>query len=260
VTAAVGLPVLLWAVYVGGLPYVCLAAAVAVLAYLEAARLQGAGHGLVSTALGVCGTLVWLLAAASGRWDLFGPLFGVFLGIVLARQVLAHPAVKTGETAAILLSSAYAGFTLGHFPALRRLPDGFMLTMTAFLLTWTFDCAAYFVGRAVGRRKLAPRLSPGKTQEGALAGTIGVLAVAAIPWRYWPVPVGARIAAAAIVIVAGQFGDLWESSMKRFAGVKDSGRLLPGHGGILDRFDSLMFVVPAAYYLFAAITSGVRGG
>lgn len=259
-TAAVGLPVLLLAVYAGGAAYALLVSAVALVACLESLRLLGVPPRPVPLGLGVLGTGVWLFVAAQGRWHQFPALFGGFLGILAARQVVAHPSARATETAAILLSSAYVGFALGHFLALRALPQGLMLTITAFLLTWAFDCAAYFVGRAIGRRRLAPLLSPGKTWEGALAGAAACVGVALVPWRLWPARTAVMLAAAGAVIVFSQLGDFWESSLKRLAKVKDSGGLLPGHGGILDRFDSLMFSVPAVYYLVTLLPAGTVGG
>jgi len=260
VTAALGLPILLGALYAGGATYLLLLGVVSAVASFEALMLLSVPRSPVPLLLGVLGAGIWLYVVSGNRWDLLPVFFGGFLGLLMVRQVLFHPAVRAGETASILLSCVYVGFTLGHFAALRELPGGFRLTMTVFLLTWTFDCAAYFVGRALGRRRLAPRLSPGKTWEGALAGAAACLAVAFIPWRLWPLSSGMMVVAAIVVIFASQLGDLFESSLKRFAGVKDSGVVLPGHGGILDRFDGLMFAVPAVYYLVTLASPGMVGG
>lgn len=121
--------------------------------------------------------------------------------------------------------------------------------MIALLVSWAGDTAAMYVGKAWGRRKLAPRVSPGKTQEGALASVVGGTLVAVIYARYFlpGEPLMAVIVVGAIANIAGQLGDLCESAFKRGAGVKDSGTMLPGHGGWLDRIDSTLFSVPAVY-------------
>jgi phosphatidate cytidylyltransferase len=122
-------------------------------------------------------------------------------------------------------------------------------------ITWINDTLAYFVGRAIGRHKLLPRVSPGKTIEGAIAGLIGGLLTAVLLGANFIGPhvgVNASLlkwAAGGIIIAAvAQIGDLAESLFKREAGVKDSGKLLPGHGGVLDRFDALFFAIPVAYW------------
>jgi phosphatidate cytidylyltransferase len=135
-------------------------------------------------------------------------------------------------------------------------PSGGLLLLLPVLLTWASDIGAYAVGRTMGRRKLIPSVSPGKTIEGSVGGLLASMLVA---WAYthfvlhpasnldfrWP-PMGV-LAFGALVSVAAQVGDLAESLLKREAGVKDSSHIIPGHGGILDRFDSLLFVLPVAY-------------
>jgi phosphatidate cytidylyltransferase len=111
-----------------------------------------------------------------------------------------------------------------------------------FLLAvvWSSDIGAYLAGRLIGGPKLAPRISPGKTWSGAAGGVAAVLAVGVAAAALWPVPAAPVVAAAAVLGVAAQAGDLLESAVKRHFGVKDSGRLIPGHGGLLDRLDGLM--------------------
>lgn len=122
-------------------------------------------------------------------------------------------------------------------------------------VTWSGDSAAYFFGKRFGRRKLAPRVSPGKTVEGGLAGVVGSIVAGALAgllmgsYENFPVGPFAGGLIGMALSVAGQLGDLAESVLKREAGVKDSGTLLPGHGGALDRFDALFFTVPLTYGL-----------
>jgi phosphatidate cytidylyltransferase len=132
------------------------------------------------------------------------------------------------------------------------------LLLLPVLVTWASDIGAYAVGRTLGRHKLIPSISPGKTVEGAIGGLLASMLIAAVYTQYVLHPtahLGFRspplgvLAFGALVSIAAQTGDLAESLLKREAGVKDSSHLLPGHGGILDRFDSLLFVLPTAFVL-----------
>jgi phosphatidate cytidylyltransferase len=126
--------------------------------------------------------------------------------------------------------------------------DGPKLLMFVLVITWVGDSAAYFVGRAIGKHPLAPVLSPKKSWEGTIASILGALLVAMVFGRFLTVPLPHLLAMAAVGNVAGQAGDLLESAYKRSAGVKDSGSLLPGHGGVLDRIDALILAIPVVWY------------
>jgi phosphatidate cytidylyltransferase len=126
--------------------------------------------------------------------------------------------------------------------------DGPKLLMFVLVITWVGDSAAYFVGRAVGRHPLSPVLSPKKSWEGTIASILGALLVAIVFARFLMVPLPHLLAMAAVGNLAGQAGDLLESAYKRSAGVKDSGSLLPGHGGVLDRIDALILAIPVVWY------------
>jgi phosphatidate cytidylyltransferase len=127
------------------------------------------------------------------------------------------------------------------------------LLLFALSLTWAGDTAAYFVGRSIGRWKMAPVLSPNKTWEGAAASMIASIVVAWIFTRWTGIPLKNMLIAAAFGNSAGQMGDLLESAYKRSAGVKDSGALLPGHGGMLDRIDALILAVPVVWYYLTLV-------
>jgi phosphatidate cytidylyltransferase len=127
--------------------------------------------------------------------------------------------------------------------------EGPWLLMFALVITWAGDTAAYFAGRELGKHHIAPKISPNKTWEGTIASILGALIVAAVFARYFlAVPMAHMLAMAAVGNVAGQAGDLLESAYKRSAGVKDSGSLLPGHGGVLDRIDALILAIPVVWY------------
>ncbi len=130
------------------------------------------------------------------------------------------------------------------------------LIMGIFILIWINDTFAYLVGRAFGKRKLFPRVSPKKTWEGAIGGLVFALTAAYFMAKYEPIVNQVQwVTLAAIIVIAGSLGDLVESKLKRDAGVKDSGAIMPGHGGMLDRLDSLIFAAPFAYLTLNIFTN-----
>lgn len=157
----------------------------------------------------------------------------------------------------LLASLAVAGFLAAGL-ALREGDDGLAWLSYAILLTFASDTAAYTVGSLIGRHRLAPTISPSKTWEGAVGGIIGAAAVSAVfAWfiELDSLPLMAATLLGAGLSVLGQLGDLTESWLKRKAGVKDSGNLLPGHGGILDRLDSLLPILPAVFVYVTIVTT-----
>lgn len=151
----------------------------------------------------------------------------------------------------VLFGFLYLPLLLGHLALLRSLPQGREWIFTVMLIVMASDTVAYFVGTAIGRRRLYPAISPKKSVEGALGGLLGGIAGALIAKFLWfePLPVGAAFAIGVVLGLLGQIGDLFESLLKRSFGVKDSGTIIPGHGGLLDRLDSLLFAFPPAFYL-----------
>jgi len=255
-TALLGIPVLLVALYVGGTVYAAVVVIVAVAGLVEAMHLFRVRVTPTTVAIGLYGLAAWLVGPMIGNPSLTWPAVASFGSLLLARQVIRFPAVANEDTAGLAVAATYVGLPFAHFFLLRGLAAGVPLTLVAFLLTWVFDTAAYFAGMQWGRHKLAPAVSPGKTWEGAAAGSLAAVAFALTPFAFWSIGLWPRLAAAAGVIIFGQLGDLAESSIKRHAGVKDSGRILPGHGGVLDRFDSLMLALPAVYYMVLFLPAG----
>ena len=146
--------------------------------------------------------------------------------------------------------SVYPGALLAHAPLLRGVDQGLEWVVFLLVVTFSTDTGAFFVGKAIGKRPLAPTVSPGKTWEGAIGGFLAaVLAALVAAWALEiDVSVPVIVALGALMGVVGQAGDLFESKLKRLAGVKESGRLLPGHGGVLDRLDSIVFNLALVYY------------
>lgn len=160
------------------------------------------------------------------------------------------------EAALLFFGVMYIPYLLGYLVLLRGQPQGFKWILLIMFIVMSCDSAAYFVGCRYGKRRLYPEVSPKKSVEGALGGLAGSLLGALIARLLFfaELSVGDALLAALLIGTLGQVGDLFESLLKRSCGVKDSGTIFPGHGGILDRLDSILFAAPAAYYyaLFVA--------
>ena len=163
------------------------------------------------------------------------------------------------DGAMTLFGLLYLGLTLSTLAMTRLLPQGEWLIFFLLMVTWASDTGAYYIGTLYGRHRLAPRISPKKTVEGLVGGLISAIIVAyAARWWFFPDFSGLDcIILATLLTLAGLWGDLTESAMKRSVGMKDSGGILPGHGGMLDRLDSLLFTAPVFYY-YVTIVSRLR--
>ena len=189
-----------------------------------------------------------------------GAAVALALALVVALSAsLWVPTTHSAEfSATTVLTLTYVGWLLGHAVLVRDLPSGAQLVIFLTGVTWAGESSAYAVGSTLGRHKLAPAISPGKTIEGAIGQVVASVIAAALlaAWLLpeWALP---RACGAGVLLgVAGQFGDLAESTMKRSLGTKDTGGLLPGHGGILDRLDGLLFNAPVLFYYVRAVGVG----
>jgi phosphatidate cytidylyltransferase len=229
------------------------AEAIVALAFVEYARLADA-CGLpvprvasgAATMLGVAGVLsnVWLSDVSAALDAVLMSAFVVLAATTLVMWRGGPDAL--GRAAAAIFPVLYIGMPIGALVAVRSRQALFLLMLTVMVS----DTAQYYSGRAFGRRLLAPAISPKKTIEGAVGGFVFGTAVMAVAGVWWlsDVPAGLRIVLGAAVVALGIAGDLFESMLKRSAGVKDSSGLIPGHGGVLDRIDALLFAAPI-YYL-----------
>jgi phosphatidate cytidylyltransferase len=252
-TIVVGAPLLIGILWLGRWPLAAVVLMLTVLAVRELWRLAVAADLHPSPAL-VAGAVILPLLAATGRWNLAWP---AAMGVVALAAVLALPSSRRAHAlsnaAVDVLGGVYTGGLLAYVILLRA-EFGFSALMIVLGVIWANDIAAYFVGVTWGRHKLIPAISPGKSVEGFVGGLlagviVGVIASTAVAWS----PVRAGVLGL-LVSLAAVAGDLWESAIKRSAGVKDSGVMLPGHGGVLDRFDAVLFGVPVGYYLLYWLT------
>jgi phosphatidate cytidylyltransferase len=216
-----------------------------------------------------------MIGGAAALLLVFSPF--LLLAAGLTRDPLSR---ALPDSAASLLLLPYVGLSLASMVLVRSLANGAVFLLFLMFVVWSGDIAAYYVGRAIGKNKLAPRISPGKTWEGAIASVIGAIIVGWALFRYvqpickfltdihllattstsvlgegqapsfLPAPLVLVVIFSAIANVAAQLGDLVESALKRGGGLKDSGTLLPGHGGVLDRIDALLFAAPVGWLFY----------
>jgi phosphatidate cytidylyltransferase len=206
---------------------------------------------------GYAGLVLILLGAQLGGpiWMVGGFLATIALAFLL-KGISETRQSLTVAVAVTVLGAAWTGFGLAYLLLLRGLPEhGRLAVFTVVLAVFAADTLAYFTGALVGRHKLAPVLSPGKTWEGLVASTVTAVLVPffALYHQHF-LSVGESLVLGAVLAVAAPVGDLFESAVKRDLGVKDTGRLLMGHGGVLDRVDALLFASVAAYYTILALT------
>ncbi len=249
ISALVGLPILLLFIYLGGGAFAFMVAVLATVGLYEFARMTDGKQQflLVPVLLGV-----WLMLLGSYlQWENWASL-GILVTfcIVFAVAVFQFPAFHVEDIAVNFLGLLYIGWTMAHLIAFDSLGNGRLLVLYLFVAIWSSDSGAYFVGRFLGRHKLCPRVSPKKTVEGSIGGIITTCVLLSLLNLYVHMLSSVTVLVIAVVIsLVGQIGDLMESLIKRYYGVKDSGKLIPGHGGVLDRFDSIMLAAPVMYYV-----------
>jgi phosphatidate cytidylyltransferase len=276
ITALICFLLLLFLLFGGG--WILFAGAVALVAFLALGEFYGAcaGRGICPQwAAGFAATALLLVTATPWGAARLGPyqeaLLLLLLGAAMLGEVLRSKRAPVANLGATALGVAYVGWLFsyltllrvegvallaragGEAPALSLGPlspdEGGWLLLFICVITFTSDTGAYFAGRAWGKRRLAPTLSPGKTVEGAVGGVLATMVVAGLFGHALRMSLTASLLLGAVAGILGPLGDLWESALKRDLGVKDFGGLLPGHGGVLDRFDSLLFTAPTIYYV-----------
>ena len=268
IVAVIGAPIAIWLIWTGDAALATLASVLSAIAAWEFYRIAREAGGAPLAPLGILlAALVPLAVHAHYLGVVRFPIavltlivLGVIAASIWLRRIDQHPISAASTT---VLGVLYTGGTLSYAYALRYFgyavgdTAGALVVVLPVLLTWSSDTGAFFAGRLIGGRKLMPSVSPAKTVSGAIGALVTTVAICALyvhfglkpyaqlafsPWGLATFAIG--------ISVAAQIGDLAESLFKREAGVKDSGTLFPGHGGVLDRLDSLFFVLPVAYALY----------
>jgi phosphatidate cytidylyltransferase len=270
--ALVGIPLVLGALWAGDWAFTLIVVAISAAALWEFYHLAQAKGAEPNVLLGVGLSIALQVTAHASRVSIF-PL--LLLGMLV---VLTVEMIRNRQNALLNVATTLGGIfyiTLGLMclillrdvnvadvsPGTYELAAESVLILLMFVSVWICDSAAYFVGVAMGRHKIAPRISPKKSWEGAIAGVIGAIA-AFVFGAAWLLPALSVSHAAMLGLIAGsvgQIGDLAESWLKRDADIKDSSQLIPGHGGFLDRFDSILFVAPAVYFYWFIIRVTLGG-
>ena len=264
ITALVVLPVLIASILISWLQplFVLLAAAAMVLGLFEfyvLAKKRDLKPDAVAGYLAAAALFVVFYITRPGQlldmlWLIQAVLIVFIPGTLIAATLRGAPFEKMlASTGATILGVLYVVFLGGHLVAVRT---GFSQALSADLLSFFFlilmgaDTGAYYAGKTFGKHKLAPTISPGKTWEGVIGGFVASLLLAALAhyWFFRQLPLKIALPLAAVMTGIGIFGDLTESALKRGAGTKDAAKILPGHGGVLDRLDSLLFNAPLIYY------------
>ena len=249
ISAAVGIPLVVLAIWLGDEVFAAIIALAVFIASIEISAARGVARtpgGVLTAAL----TAALPLAALGGTDDLLGAATASILVLSILLTFTLDPKTSIEGWLWSVTLALFFGLLAAHFVLLRESANGRDLVIFAVLTVWIADTGAYFVGRVIGRHKLAPAISPGKTIEGAIGSVAaGLAAVFGLNLALGlDLAIEHRIGLGLILPVLTIFGDLAESAIKRSIGVKDSSVLVPGHGGIADRLDSLLFTVPAVYW------------
>jgi len=252
ITIVIGIPFVLLIIYQGGIFFNITIALLAILGYVELCNIVKIDYE-PSLMLGIVASLFFLFEKT--LQESFFVEERIFFTFILIAIFMEHFLLKNKKNSIIniamtLFISIYIGHFLSFLIEIRNLPHGNTLLVFALFTTWVSDTVAYIVGINFGRRHIFPKVSPNKTLEGCVGGITGgaICGIAfyfLLPWNPFSLFILGLLAA-----VSGQAGDLFESKIKRSFNVKDSGKILPGHGGILDCMDSILFSVPIMYYCF----------
>ena len=255
ISGAVLVVILAITLYFGGIVTCGLMALVSLVGNMELLRVYGVNKKTPGI---VCylATVLYYIAIYLNRMDIIVPMMVVYLLVMLAVYVLTFPTYSDKQIMAAFMDFFYVSVMLSFVYLIRNMEHGLVLVLLIFVSSWINDTCAYFVGRALGKHKMAPVLSPKKSIEGLIGGIVGAGVFGAVfgilfdkyvdTMNYAPLlfaVVGAVGALPAVI------GDLAASAIKRNNDIKDYGKLIPGHGGILDRFDSIIFTAPINYYL-----------
>ena len=260
ISACVFVPLILIATLLGGWFFAALMLFVAAVGGYEFQRILAARQLKFHYPLFLGFTvLIFLASLLSEHYESIS-LILLFLLFALLAILFVFAKLRPEEAGLSFLGAVYIGFTLSTMVVMRcQMDQGIFLIFLVFIIQWLTDTGAYFVGSTLGRHKLMPKVSPKKSVEGAVGGVV-VAVISALIFNAFThiLPWGWLILVTICASILGQMGDLVESAFKRWVGVKDSGKLIPGHGGALDRFDSLLFIAPFLRYFLMIYTNLIQ--
>lgn len=253
-TGLVGIPLLLFFILQGGIFFAGLVFILATMGIWEYGKMVTAKGYQFQIVPVMLSAWIMIISCYLGfkDWASMGMML-VFLWIFFV-AIVQYPRYEVSDIAVHFLGVIYIGWTMSHLLLLNKMSEGILLVLYLFFAIWSSDSGAYFVGKFFGKHKLWPKVSPKKTIEGSIGGIVTTCLVLYLLNMYCGLLPNYSVFVIGIVIsIVGQIGDLIESLIKRFCGVKDSGNILPGHGGILDRFDSIMLAAPFMYYCICVV-------
>ena len=257
-SSVIGLPILIFFVIYGGIPLqsvILLAGLIGMHEFYSAFHLKSKGVQYIAYFFAVI-YMIWIDKIINMQ-NMFNVFVSLFLLILLIYTVLFHDKTNAEESMLSFFGFFYVMFLLSHVFLIRYYTYGNVFIWLAFISAWGCDTGAYFTGVAIGKHKLIPTLSPKKTIEGAAGGVVTATLLALL--YGWVIEKKIPLEQVNVFLLCGltgvfgsilsQIGDLAASAMKRYTNIKDFGKLIPGHGGILDRFDSVLLTAPVVYYI-----------
>lgn len=254
ITAVVALIIFLPFVWIGDLPFEMMSILLATIAMYEVLKMAKQTVFSVNGVLAFL--LMWLVTVPDHYLDWLKDLYitkweilFLLVALLLAYTVFSKNKFHFDQAGVVFIAAFYVGFGFHYLAPTRE--AGLSYVIFALLIVWSTDTGAYFIGRAIGKAKLAPHVSPNKTVAGFVGGIVCAVVIAGGFYYFADLGISWVLILILLIILSvfGQLGDLVESALKRYYDVKDSGKILPGHGGILDRFDSLLFVLPLLHIL-----------
>lgn len=251
ISAVIGIPLLLTIFWIGKLPLLALVAILIIIGCKELNNILIKQDINPSLGLGVINSLFLLFTAYFNNTIDLGFAFVLLIILNLTLMVYKFPNFNLKNSAGTVFMVVYIGWLFTHLYLLRVLHNGWYLIVLLLVTTWSTDTFAYFIGKKFGRNKLAPAISPKKTIEGSFGGVIGSVIGSGLVYLIYSsgeINLFHYLVIGLLVGISAQIGDLAESALKRLGGVKDSGNIIPGHGGVLDRFDSMLFTAPLLFY------------
>lgn len=271
ITGVVGIALAAFVIQTGGALFAGFALVLSILAWFEYARAFHRKGSNLTFLTGILGLfLLWGCAWLGNAEESMAVTTGIVL-IVLLESVLLHGRVSFVDACTSVAGILYLGLPFAHMVMLRGLyPEttlatslgsfefGCAMIWVMFIGTWASDTFAYFTGSAIGRHKLCPTISPNKTVEGFLGSVVGTTASVAALGAFFSLPIVEMAVLGFCISLLATLGDLVESVAKRYTGIKDSGNIIPGHGGVWDRFDSVLFTAPLVYYFVLIAGLGLK--